>query len=200
MSIEDLGKPTIREIDKEMAKLERERDAALLKLAEARKGTRCYCAACAPSNWPETNGWRCELSRKLAEAQAQCEKYREVINRSDAFNASRFEALGNWARLECVPEWVKKPIFDIMANGLTYEDTAKQVADALAQVRERAGRERAAQELDGLIEQTKRFGHTVKLSASSELWDFSTREELALLLSFLEQRMAGIAAEPWGGQ
>jgi hypothetical protein len=66
MSIEELGKPTIREIDKQMAKLERERDAALSEAQDGRNGWRTKALALLRE--------RDEARAKLAEAQELWEK------------------------------------------------------------------------------------------------------------------------------
>ncbi|MGL5935128.1 MAG: hypothetical protein ACRCZI_05850 [Cetobacterium sp.] len=77
-------------------------------------------------------------------------------------------------------------------------DLSNCPADAkrsLERMRAEAGRERALRELKSLIEDTKKFGHTVKIVASCDLWDFRIVTEMALLLRFLEQRADEIERE-----
>ena len=48
-----------------------DRYRALLAAAEAREaGEQCTCAGCMPSNWPDTNGWRCKKSREAIQPTA----------------------------------------------------------------------------------------------------------------------------------
>ncbi len=193
MSIEELGKPTIREIDKHLATVERERDhfkaSYARKLVEHEKTLADAAQLCTE---------RDEARANLAQTQAQAALLREALK---YYAREIYWHTGSMITRSvfCPPSRPGK-LEELHGYEVAKEALAATPADALAQVREQAGLERAAKELDGLIAQTKRFGHTVKLAASSESWDFSTREELALLLSLLEQRRAEIAAELRGGK
>lgn len=79
-----LPNATVREafavLEAEVARLTREREAARAALQDQR----CHCASCAPANWPETNGPRCELSREVEELRAD----RERLNWMEGYDIS----------------------------------------------------------------------------------------------------------------
>lgn len=57
--------------DRTRLKLYTDLAAARARIAELTKSTRCHCASCDPGAWPETNGWRCKLSERIAELEEQ---------------------------------------------------------------------------------------------------------------------------------
>jgi hypothetical protein len=58
---------------------------ALLAAAEAREGGElCTCAGCMPSNWPDTNGWRCKKAHEATQPTAAevIEAFENIITRT----------------------------------------------------------------------------------------------------------------------
>jgi hypothetical protein len=73
--------------------------------AERREVSNCNCAACMPSNWPETNGPRCEMSRKIAALEAEIAELR-----ADRERLAKIQALiaGPWPEVMCLNhcDWI----------------------------------------------------------------------------------------------